>query len=145
MSAPSDAGTSTAVPSTPATGPRSLMSRVSRSQWWALLGIGVLLAAAAVLLRDEPQPTAQAAPDLSALRTAAALEPCPAGPGPATPDVVLPCPGGGADVDLRAFPPGPPLTLLFDAEGRVVHTRSGPFRGLAETEALGAEHLGVTL
>jgi thiol-disulfide isomerase/thioredoxin len=193
--------------------------RLRRSQWWALLGIGVLLAAA-VLLRDEPPPAAQAAPDLSALRTAASLEPCPAGLGPAMPDVVLPCLGGGPDVGLRAsapgrptlvnvwaswcapcadeapelvafheraagrvgvvgvlnvdvpsrglafsrdfrmrypsvvdddgevlraFPPGPPVTVFLDAEGRVVHTRSGPFRDLAEIEALVAEHLGVRL
>ena len=46
---------------------------------------------------------------------------------------------------LRAFPPGPPVTLFLDAEGRVVHTRSGAFRDLAEIEALVAEHLGVRL
>ncbi len=190
-----------------------------RSQWWALLGIGLLLAAA-VLLREEPAPAAPPAPDVSALRTAAALEPCPAGLGPALPDVVLPCLGGGPDVDLRAeapgrptlvnvwaswcapcaeeapdlvafheraagrvgvvgvlnvdvvsrglafsrdfgmrypsvvdddgevlraFPPGPPVTLFLDAEGRVVHTRSGAFRDLAEIEGLVAQHLGVRL
>ena len=188
-----------------------------RSQWWALLGIGLLLAAA-VLLREEPAPAAPPRPDVSALRAAAALEPCPAGLGPQLPDVVLPCLGGGPDVELRAqapgrptivnvwaswcapcaeeapdlvafhrraagrvgvvgvlnvdvvsrglafsrdfgmrypslvdddgevlraFPPGPPVTLFLDAEGRVVHTRSGAFRDLAELEALVAEHLGV--
>jgi cytochrome c biogenesis protein CcmG, thiol:disulfide interchange protein DsbE len=192
---------------------------MSRSQWWALLGIGVLLAAA-VLLRDEPAPAASADPDLQALRTAASLEPCPSGLGPQMPDVVLPCLGGGPDVALRAeapgrptlvnvwaswcapcadeapelvafhdkaagrvgvvgvlnvdvqsrglafsrdfgmrypsvvdddrvvlsaFPPGPPVTVFLDAEGRVVHTRSGAFRDLAEIEALVAEHLGVQL
>jgi cytochrome c biogenesis protein CcmG/thiol:disulfide interchange protein DsbE len=192
-------------------------SRLSRSQWWALLGIGLLLAAA-VLLREEPAPAAPATPDLSALRTAASLEPCPAGLGPAMPDVVLPCLGGGPDVELRAqapgrpmlvnvwaswcapcadevpelvafheragdrvglvgvlttdvlsrglafsrdfgmrypslvdddgdvlraFQPGPPVTLFLDAEGRVVHRRSGAFRDLAELEGLVAEHLGV--
>jgi cytochrome c biogenesis protein CcmG, thiol:disulfide interchange protein DsbE len=46
---------------------------------------------------------------------------------------------------LRAFLPGPPVTLFLDAEGRVVHTRSGAFADLAEIEALVAEHLGVSL
>ena len=194
-----------------------MRSRLSRSQWLALLGIGVLLAAA-VLLREEPPSAARAEPDLSALRTAASLEPCPAGLGPEMPDVVLPCLGGGPDVELRAqapgrptlvnvwaswcapcaeeapelvafheragdrvgmvgvltqdvlgrglafsrdfgmrypslvdddgdvlraFPPGPPVTLFLDAEGRVVHRRSGAFRDLAELEGLVAEHLGV--
>ena len=44
---------------------------------------------------------------------------------------------------LRAFPPGPPVTLFLDADGRVVHTRSGKFTDLAELQALVAEHLGV--
>lgn len=46
---------------------------------------------------------------------------------------------------LRAFPPGPPVTLFLDADGRVVHTRSGAFADLAEIEGLVAEHLGVSL
>ena len=46
---------------------------------------------------------------------------------------------------LRAFPPGPPVTLFLDAGGRVVHTRSGAFADLAEIEELVAEHLGVSL
>ena len=196
-----------------------MRSRLSRSQWLALLGIGVLLAAA-VLLREEPPSAARAEPDLTALRTAASLEPCPAGLGPQMPDVVLPCLGGGPDVELRAqppgrptlvnvwaswcapcaeeapelvafaeragdrvglvgvltqdvrsrglafsrdfgmrypsvvdddgdvlraFSPGPPVTVFLDAEGRVVHRRSGAFRDLAELEALVAEHLGVRL
>ena len=203
---------------------RAGTGRLRRSQWWALLGIGLVLAAA-VLLRDDPAPAAApvstaAAPDLTALRTAAALEPCPAGLGPELPDVVLPCLGGGPDVALRAEPPGrptlvnvwaswcapcaeeapdlvafaekaagrvavvgvlhqddlgrglaftrdfrmrypsvvdadgevqrafrpgPPVTLFLDAEGRVVHQRSGAFRDLAEVEGLVAEHLGVQL
>ena len=44
---------------------------------------------------------------------------------------------------LRAFPPGPPVTVFLDAQGAVKHTRSGAFRDLAELEALVAEHLGV--
>jgi cytochrome c biogenesis protein CcmG, thiol:disulfide interchange protein DsbE len=193
--------------------------RLSRTQWWALLGVGLLLVAA-LLLREEPAPAAPPGPDLRALRTAAALEPCPAGLGPDLPDVVLPCLGGGPDVRLqsavpgrptlvnvwaswcapcaeeapelvafaekaagrvglvgvlhqddrgrglafsrdfgmrwpsvvdddgevqRAFQPGPPVTLFLDAEGRVVHQRSGAFRDLAEIEGLVAEHLGVQL
>jgi thiol-disulfide isomerase/thioredoxin len=192
---------------------------LSRSQWWGLLGIALLLVGA-VLVREDPAPAASSGPDLAALRTAAALEPCPAGLGPALPDVVLPCLGGGPDVELRAqapgrptlvnvwaswcapcaeeapelvafhrraagrvgvvgvlnvdvpsrglafsrdfgmrypslvdddrvvldaFPPGPPVTVFLDAAGRVVHTRSGAFRDLAEIEDLVAQHLGVRL
>jgi len=46
---------------------------------------------------------------------------------------------------LRAFPPGPPVTLFLDAQGRVVATKSGAFGDFAELEALMARHLGVTL
>jgi cytochrome c biogenesis protein CcmG, thiol:disulfide interchange protein DsbE len=158
--------------------------------------------------------------ELVGLQERAALDPCPPGLGPALPDLVLPCLGGGPPVDLRsappgrptlvnvwaswcapcvdevpdlvafreragdrvgvvgvlttdtrrsaltfagefgmrwpslvdddglvlrAFLPGPPVTLFLDAEGRVVHKRSGAFRDLAEIEALVAEHLGVVL
>lgn len=44
---------------------------------------------------------------------------------------------------LRAFRPGPPVTLFLDAQGRVVHRRSGKFTDVEEIEALVAEHLGV--
>ncbi len=46
---------------------------------------------------------------------------------------------------FRANRPGPPVTLFLDAQGRVVHKRSGKFRDRAEIEALVAEHLGVRL
>jgi thiol-disulfide isomerase/thioredoxin len=46
---------------------------------------------------------------------------------------------------LRAFPPGPPVTLFVTADGRVVHRKSGAFADVAEIEALVAEHLGVVL
>lgn len=205
-----------------ASGPSS-PSRLSRSQWWALAGVVVLLLAAVLLRERGTAPTT--APDdrpseLAVLRSQAALEPCPAGLGPSLPDLVLPCLGGGPEVDLRsappgrptlvnvwaswcrpcadevpelvafhekagervglvgvlttdalepaltfnrdfgvrypsvvdddgdvlrAFPPGPPVTLFLDAAGRVVHTRSGAFRDLAELERLVDEHLGVRL
>jgi thiol-disulfide isomerase/thioredoxin len=44
---------------------------------------------------------------------------------------------------FRAFRPGPPVTLFLDAEGRVVHKRSGKFTDVAEIRALVAEHLDV--
>lgn len=194
-----------------------MTGRLRPAQWWALLGVAVLLVAA-VLLREDPAPAASAGPDLVALRAAASLEPCPQGLGPELPDLVLPCLGGGPDVELRsqapgrptlvnvwgswcapcadempalvafqeragdrvglvgvlttdeqprglafsrdfgmrwpsvvdddgevlrAFPPGPPVTLFLDAGGRVVHQRSGAFHDLAELEGLVAEHLGV--
>jgi cytochrome c biogenesis protein CcmG, thiol:disulfide interchange protein DsbE len=46
---------------------------------------------------------------------------------------------------LRAFLPGPPVTLFLDPDGRVVHRKSGAFEDVAEIEALVAEHLGVTV
>ncbi len=193
-----------------------------RSQWWALAGVLLLLLAAVQLRERDTAPSAAdaASPEVAELRSQTALEPCPAGLGPQLPDLVLPCLGGGPDVDLRsaapgrptlvnvwaswcapctdevpelvafheragarvglvgvlttdalvpaltftrdfgvrypsvvdddgevlrAFPPGPPVTLFLDAGGRVVHTRSGAFRDLAELEGLVAEHLGVRL
>lgn len=196
-----------------------MTGRLRTSQWWALAGVVVLLVGA-LLLREEPAPAAAPGPDVTALRAAADLRPCPSGLGPELPDVVLACLGGGPDVDLRgeptgrptlvnvwaswcapcaeeapdlvafaeraagrvavvgvlhqdvphrglafsrdfgmrwpsvvdddgdvlrAFPPGPPVTLFLDADGRVVHQRSGAFRDLAEIELLVAEHLGVRL
>ena len=46
---------------------------------------------------------------------------------------------------LRAFPPGPPVTLFLDADGTVRHVESGAVEDLAELEALVARHLGVRL
>lgn len=194
---------------------------MTRTQWGALLGVGVLLAGAFALRQaDDAPPAVSADPRVGELRAAADLEPCPAGLGPELPDLVLPCLGGGDDVDLRsappgrptlvnvwatwcppcveevpdlvafadragdrvalvgvltqdpatnglefarqfgvhypslvdeqgevfrAFRPGPPVTLFLDAQGRVVHKRSGKFADLAEIETLVARHLGVTL
>lgn len=160
------------------------------------------------------------APDLAPLRAAAGLPACPAGLGPALPDVTLPCLGGGPAVALRsgppgrptlvnvwgtwcppcveeapllagvaagagdrlglvgvltqdternglefarqfgirypnlvdddgavlrAFLPGPPVTLFLDAQGRVVFRKNGKFADAAQIRALVAEHLGVVL
>lgn len=80
-----------------------------RSQWAALLGAVLLLAAAfAVRALDDAQADT---PDLAPLRAAAALGPCPAGLGPDLPDLVLPCLGGGPDVDLRGAAPGRPTLI----------------------------------
>jgi cytochrome c biogenesis protein CcmG/thiol:disulfide interchange protein DsbE len=204
----------------------------SRSQWAALAGVALLLAAAFVVRDGSAAPTAgpagaqaaaasgESAAELAALREAADLAPCPAGLGPELPDLVLPCLGDGTEVALRsappgrptlvnvwgtwcppcvdevpelvafarragdrvavvgvltqdrernglefarqfdvhypnlvdgqgavlrAFPPGPPVTLFLDPAGRVVHRKSGAFRDLAQLEAMVAEHLGVRL
>lgn len=191
-----------------------------RSQWLALAGVVVLLVAAlgVRVARDSAPDPADAR--LAALRGSVDLAPCPEGLGPELPDLVLPCLGGGPDVDLtsappgrptlvnvwatwcppcveevpdladfaeragdrvglvgvltqdpavnglefarqfdmgwpsvvdddgqvlRAFRPGPPVTLFLDAQGRVVHRKSGKFADVAELEALVAEHLGVRL
>lgn len=46
---------------------------------------------------------------------------------------------------MRAFSPGPPVTLFVTADGTVEHVERGEFASLAEVEALVAEHLGVQL
>jgi thiol-disulfide isomerase/thioredoxin len=68
----------------------------------SLIAVGLLVKSRS----DEEKPR-----DLTALRTAAALEPCPAGLGPELPDVTLPCLGGGKSVRLRADAPGRPTLV----------------------------------
>lgn len=46
---------------------------------------------------------------------------------------------------LRAYRPGPPVTLFLDPAGHLVYKHSGRFRTAAELEALVREHLGVSL
>lgn len=41
--------------------------------------------------------------------------------------------------------PGPPVTFFVTADGRLAHTKVGPFADSAEIRALLAEHLGVTV
>ena len=86
---------------------------MNRSQWAALAGVGVLLAAALVYRSAPDEPGAKPAPDdrVVQLRAAADLDPCPAGLGPELPALVLPCLGGGADVDLTSPPPGRPTLV----------------------------------
>ena len=85
--------------------------RLRRSQWWALLGIALLVVAALLVRQEDAPPAPPPGPDLAALRTAAALEPCPRGLGPELPDLVLPCLGGGPDVTVRAEAPGRPTLV----------------------------------
>lgn len=194
---------------------------MTRSQWAALVGVGALLAAAFVVRDSGPQTTEAAAdPRVEQLREQVDLAPCPAGLGTEFPQLVLPCLGGGPDVDVRSAPPGrptivnvwgtwcrpcreevpalvafaekagarvgvvgvltqdtplkglafakdfgigypsvldddgtimrlfaagPPVTLLLDPDGRIVHRERGTIREAAELERLVAEHLGVTL
>jgi cytochrome c biogenesis protein CcmG/thiol:disulfide interchange protein DsbE len=46
---------------------------------------------------------------------------------------------------LRAFRPGPPVTLFLDASGRVAYKHSGKFESAAQIEQLVREKLGLTL
>jgi cytochrome c biogenesis protein CcmG/thiol:disulfide interchange protein DsbE len=157
---------------------------------------------------------------LAALRTAAALEPCPSSLGPDLPALTLPCLSGGAPVALRgpgsgtptlvnvwgswcppcvqeipalvalqrragdrlrvvgvstedpqadaltfareygmtypsvvdddgrilrAYRPGPPVTLFLDPAGTLVYKHSGAFKTAAELQDLVRQHLGVAL
>ena len=77
----------------------------------ALSGVGLLLAGAFAYGQREPE-TAPG-PDLVALRAAAALAPCPAGLAPDLAGVVLPCLGGGPDVDLGGAPARPTLLNVW--------------------------------
>jgi thiol-disulfide isomerase/thioredoxin len=200
---------------------------VNRSQWAALAGVGLLLAGALVVREraEQPSPAPTGADSrqeqrLVELREAAGLAPCPAGLGPQLPDLVLPCLGGGPDVDLTSAPPGRPtlvnvwatwcppcvdevpelvdlstragdrlavvgvltedtegnglefarqmgvrypslvdeqgdlkrslsravpVTLFLDAQGRVAHSKRGPFADRAEVDSLVRQHLGLDL
>lgn len=85
---------------------------MNRGQWVALLGVGVLLAGAFALRQtSEDPPAVRVDPRVAELRAAADLEPCPGGLGPELPDLVLPCLGGGDDVDLRSAAPGRPTLV----------------------------------
>ena len=85
---------------------------MTRLQWSALLGVAVLLAGAFALRQAREDPgVVPADPRLAQLRAAADLSPCPKGLGPELPDLVLPCLGGGPDVELRAAPPGRPTLV----------------------------------
>lgn len=46
---------------------------------------------------------------------------------------------------LRAYSPGPPVTLFVTADGAVAHVERGEVASAAELDALVAEHLGVRL
>jgi thiol-disulfide isomerase/thioredoxin len=46
---------------------------------------------------------------------------------------------------LTAFGSAAPISLLLDAEGRVVHVQRGELTSVEQIQALVAEHLGVTL
>ena len=77
----------------------------------ALGGVALLLAGAFLYGQREPDPAP--GPDLVALRTAAALAPCPSGLATDLAGVVLPCLGGGPDVDLGGAPTRPTLVNVW--------------------------------
>jgi thiol-disulfide isomerase/thioredoxin len=189
---------------------------MSRRQLIGFIVVFALIGAALVV----KQRGGDSHPDLSALRTAAALEPCPPGIGKDLPRLRLPCLGGGPRVELRhagpgrpllvsvwaswcgpcvrevpalvsfarlahgkvdvvgvttedeqdkslrfaadyrmhypsvvdddglvlrAFRPGPPVTLFVDPDGRVTFKHSGELHSLAEIEQLVSAHLGVSV
>ena len=73
-------------------------------------GIAVLALVAALLVLRPAHPTPSGA-HLTALRTAAGLDPCPSGLGGQLPDLRLDCLGGGPAVRLRGAAPGRPVLL----------------------------------
>jgi thiol-disulfide isomerase/thioredoxin len=77
-----------------------------------VVGFVVVLSLIAVGLFVKSRQADPANPaDLAQLRSAAQLEPCPAGLGPEVPDVSLPCLGGGKAVALRGAAPGVPTLV----------------------------------
>ena len=76
------------------------------------LGSVVLLLAGAFLY-GQREPDAAPGPDLVALRSAAALAPCPSALATDLAGVVLPCLGGGTDVDLGGAPARPTLVNVW--------------------------------
>ena len=186
-----------------------------------VIGFVVVLSLVAIgLVVKSRTDDTSARPDLTALRTAAALDACPAGVGAGLPDFRFDCLGGGSPVSLRSSGPGtpmlvnmwatwcgpcvkevpvlvdfaakaagkvavlgvdttdesdealtfaaqygmhypsvvdpdglllrhygggPPITLLVDAQGKVITSHHGQLHSLAEVEKLVATHLGVRL
>ena len=95
---------------------------MSRARLLALLGVLALLVGALVVRSSSGRSTpatqaagaprvAATAPDLAALRAAAALRPCPRGISSALPHLVLPCLGGGPAVALDGAPSGVPTLV----------------------------------
>ncbi len=92
---------------------------MTRVRLLSLLGVVALLAAALVVgsHHGSSAPVTQAAtatrtpPDLEALRSAAALGPCPGGLSPALPHLVLGCLGGGPPIAVDGAPSGVPTLV----------------------------------
>ena len=81
---------------------------MSRRVAVAALAVLVLVAAGLAL---RPSRSTGSSPRLAALRTAARLDPCPAGLGERLPDLRLECLGGGSAVRLRGPAPGHPVLV----------------------------------
>jgi thiol-disulfide isomerase/thioredoxin len=76
-----------------------------------VIGFVVVLSLIAVGLLVKSRTGGESAKDLTALRSAAALEPCPPGAGPGLPDLHLGCLGGGSAVRLQAKGSGTPMLV----------------------------------
>lgn len=87
---------------------------MSRPRLAGLLAVLALLAGALVLgTRGGSSPPDDGAPDLAALRSAAALAPCPRGLSPELPALELPCVGAPGTVQAKAAPGRPTLVNLW--------------------------------
>lgn len=88
---------------------------MSRGRLAGLAAVLLLLVGALVLgaRGSDEEPVAAAAPGLTALRSGASLDPCPAALSPELPDLVLPCVGAPGDVRLRGAPGRPTVVNVW--------------------------------
>lgn len=104
--------------------------------------VGVLLVGAVGYgQREEPAPSG---PDLVALREAADLAPCPTALSPDLAGIVLPCLGGGPDVDAGGTPARPTLLNVWGSWCEPCRVEVPDLVAFADKAAGAVDVVGVT-